>query len=121
MGANSHRRGVKTCQACGRPMTYRKKWAASWDEVKYCSKACRSAGVPDVLMATILALLDKRDGKTICPSEVLNTADKQDPKKMERVRGAARLLAHEGKLQITQRGQIVDPNTFKGPIRLRRA
>jgi hypothetical protein len=32
----------KLCLACGRPFTWRKKWARSWDEVKYCSDACRS-------------------------------------------------------------------------------
>lgn len=31
----------KPCQACGRPMTWRKAWARSWDDVKYCSEACR--------------------------------------------------------------------------------
>ncbi|MCA1777501.1 MAG: DUF2256 domain-containing protein [Paracoccaceae bacterium] len=33
----------KTCQACGRPFTWRKKWAAVWDDVKYCSDRCRKA------------------------------------------------------------------------------
>jgi hypothetical protein len=33
----------KTCQACQRTMTWRKAWAKNWDEVKYCSDACRSA------------------------------------------------------------------------------
>ena len=32
---------VKTCQACGRPMVWRKAWAKVWDEVKYCSDRCR--------------------------------------------------------------------------------
>jgi hypothetical protein len=32
---------AKPCAACGRPMTWRKKWAKTWDEVKYCSDACR--------------------------------------------------------------------------------
>lgn len=32
---------VKTCVACGRPMVWRKAWAKVWDEVKYCSDACR--------------------------------------------------------------------------------
>jgi hypothetical protein len=32
---------TKTCQACGRPMSWRKAWARTWDEVKYCSDACR--------------------------------------------------------------------------------
>lgn len=31
----------KPCQACGRPMTWRKRWARIWDEVRYCSDACR--------------------------------------------------------------------------------
>ncbi|MES2911394.1 MAG: DUF2256 domain-containing protein [Pseudomonadota bacterium] len=32
----------KTCIACGREMVWRKSWAKSWDEVKYCSDACRA-------------------------------------------------------------------------------
>lgn len=32
----------KPCQVCGRDMTWRKSWAKNWDEVKYCSDACRS-------------------------------------------------------------------------------
>jgi hypothetical protein len=34
---------TKTCEACGRPMTWRRKWARTWEEVKYCSDACRRA------------------------------------------------------------------------------
>ncbi len=33
----------KPCVQCGRPMTWRKRWRATWDEVKYCSDACRKA------------------------------------------------------------------------------
>lgn len=32
---------VKTCAACGRPFSWRKKWERVWEEVKYCSDACR--------------------------------------------------------------------------------
>lgn len=32
----------KECASCGRPFTWRKKWAKNWDEVKYCSKRCKS-------------------------------------------------------------------------------
>jgi hypothetical protein len=32
----------KRCAACQRPFTWRKKWAATWAEVKYCSDACRT-------------------------------------------------------------------------------
>ena len=31
----------KPCTVCGRPMSWRKRWARSWDEVKHCSDACR--------------------------------------------------------------------------------
>jgi hypothetical protein len=32
----------KPCLSCGRPFTWRKKWEAVWEEVKYCSDRCRS-------------------------------------------------------------------------------
>lgn len=32
---------TKDCATCGRPFSWRKKWARSWDEVKYCSDRCR--------------------------------------------------------------------------------
>ncbi|MDN2581537.1 DUF2256 domain-containing protein [Aquibium sp. ELW1220] len=32
---------VKTCAACGRPFAWRRKWRKDWDQVKYCSDACR--------------------------------------------------------------------------------
>ena len=34
---------TKVCATCGRPFTWRRKWAESWDEVRYCSVACRRA------------------------------------------------------------------------------
>lgn len=33
----------KTCPVCNRPFTWRKKWERVWDEVRYCSEACRRA------------------------------------------------------------------------------
>ena len=32
----------KVCAACGRAFSWRRKWAATWDEVRYCSDACRT-------------------------------------------------------------------------------
>lgn len=32
----------KNCAACGRPFAWRKKWERDWEQVKYCSDACRS-------------------------------------------------------------------------------
>lgn len=34
---------VKDCAVCGRPFTWRKKWARDWDSVKVCSDRCRQA------------------------------------------------------------------------------
>jgi hypothetical protein len=34
----------KPCVACGLPMTWRRRWAKTWAEVKYCSDACRRRG-----------------------------------------------------------------------------
>ena len=34
----------KPCVACGRPMSWRKKWEKNWEQVKYCSEACRRSG-----------------------------------------------------------------------------
>jgi len=32
---------TRVCAICGRPFAWRKKWARVWDEVRYCSEACR--------------------------------------------------------------------------------
>ena len=34
---------TKTCVVCGRPYAWRRKWERVWDEVLYCSDACRRA------------------------------------------------------------------------------
>ncbi|MBL9133211.1 MAG: DUF2256 domain-containing protein, partial [Verrucomicrobiaceae bacterium] len=31
----------KICLACGRPFAWRKKWERDWENVKFCSDACR--------------------------------------------------------------------------------
>lgn len=33
---------TKVCVICQRPFTWRKKWEANWDDVKYCSQRCRN-------------------------------------------------------------------------------
>ncbi|MEH0155104.1 DUF2256 domain-containing protein [Limibacter armeniacum] len=32
---------TKVCPICGKPFTWRKKWAKVWNEVKYCSERCK--------------------------------------------------------------------------------
>ena len=31
----------ETCETCGLPFTWRKKWERDWDNVRYCSDRCR--------------------------------------------------------------------------------
>jgi len=33
---------TKICAACARPFAWRKKWERDWDNVLYCSDACRA-------------------------------------------------------------------------------
>lgn len=115
----------KTCVRCGRRITYRKKWAATWDEVRYCSDACRSARLTATdrqLEGTIRTLLAARAADaTICPSEAARAIGGDGWRAlMEPARQAARRLVARGEIEITQQGHVVDPSTAKGPIRLRR-
>jgi hypothetical protein len=32
---------VKNCAHCGRPFSWRRKWARDWEDVRYCSDGCR--------------------------------------------------------------------------------
>jgi hypothetical protein len=115
---------AKTCVACGRTMEWRRSWAKNWDAVKFCSDRCRSGKVGDVdreLETVILRLLAERGaGKTICPSEAARAVAPEGWEAlMEPTREAARRLVAQGKIVITQGGQVVDGSTAKGPIRLR--
>ena len=115
----------KTCQACGRTITWRNKWARDWDEVRWCSDACRRTkpGPTDAaLEQSVLDLLDARArGATICPSEAARAVGRDDWRPlMEPARAAARRLVARGLVEITQAGHVVDGSTAKGPIRIRR-
>jgi hypothetical protein len=118
----------KICKTCGRAFSWRKKWERDWDIVKYCSDACRghAPGQCDTeLEAAILTLLAERGrDKTICPSEAAKLVGgteslHQWQSLMEPARAAARRLVGQGRIVITQKGQVVEPSTAKGPIRLR--
>jgi hypothetical protein len=117
-------RPAKSCDTCGRRIEWRKKWERDWDSVRYCSAGCRKRGVRSVdgdLESAILSLLDERPSRaTICPSEAARVVGGEDWRwLMEPARAAARRLVMAGRIEITQRGTVVDPSTAKGPIRLR--
>ena len=115
----------KTCASCGRRIEWRKKWERDWDSVSYCSRACRGQGVDAVdrqLEAMIRELLARRAASaTICPSDAARAVSTDGWRDlMEPARRAARRLVAAGEVDITQGGQVVDPSTAKGPIRIRR-
>jgi len=115
----------KPCAACGRTITWRKKWERDWDHVRWCSERCRRAGVSPTdaaLERAVLDLLDQRAvDATICPSEAARAVGGEQWRPlMEPARSAARRLVADGTVEITQGGHVVDPSTAKGPIRIRR-
>jgi hypothetical protein len=72
--------------------------------------------------AAILALLARRDpGKTICPSDAARALGGDDGFRplMPLVRDAARALVAARRIEVTQSGTPVDPDTARGAIRLR--
>ena len=88
--------------------------------------AGRTDAVPDAgterMGAAILELLAaRRPGATICPSEAARAvAGEADFRPlMDDARAAAAGLVAEGRIEVTQRGEVVDPAAARGPIRLR--
>ena len=75
------------------------------------------------LERTILSLLAQRKPTaTICPSDAARAIGGDTWRElMEPARAAARRLRSAGQVEITQHGEPVDPDTVKGPIRIRRA
>ena len=112
---------TKPCAVCGRTITWRKKWERVWDEVRYCSAACRRglSATDRALESAVQELLDARaHDATICPSEAARQVGGDDWRPlMEPARAAARRLVAAGEVEVTQRGAVVDPSTAKGPIR----
>jgi hypothetical protein len=77
-------------------------------------------GVDRELEDAILELLAARSG-TICPSDAARRVSSTDWRAlMEPAREAARRLVTAGRVEITQDGEVVDPDTARGPIRIRR-
>lgn len=99
----------KSCVSCGRRITWRKKWEKSWDDVRYCSQACRRRGVT----ATDRALED-------AITQSLGTSSTATVDPTEDSRRAARRLVATGEFVLVQGSKVVDPSTAKGPIAIRR-
>ena len=115
---------VRFCDVCGRRIEWRRKWARDWENVRYCSRACRGRKLTTTdrrLEEVILELLRARGrGESICPSEAARATGGDDwTGLMEPARQAARRLAARDVVEITQRGRVVDGSTARGPVRVR--
>lgn len=80
----------------------------------------------DPMEAAILSLLGaRRAGATICPSDAARLVAGPDPAewrpRMDEARAAAARLVARGEVVVAQRGEVVDPASARGPIRIRRA
>ncbi|TPG25608.1 DUF3253 domain-containing protein [Mycolicibacterium hodleri] len=74
------------------------------------------------LRASILELAGERGpSKSICPSDAARAVGGDGWRDlMDDARDAARALANEGRVDITQKGDVLDPNAaWRGPIRIR--
>lgn len=82
----------------------------------------RAGAVDGRLERAILDLLEARaDTATLCPSEAARAVGGADWRElMGPARQAAGRLVAAGLVEVTQRGEVVDPATARGPIRIRR-
>ena len=84
----------------------------------------KQAGADAELERIILSLLEQRaPTSTICPSDAARALDTADDWRdlMGPARAAAQRLAKAGEVEITQGGKVVDLETARGPVRIRRA
>lgn len=76
------------------------------------------------IVATIRALLTRRlPEQSICPSEVARALSGDEARwraLMPQIRSVAADLAGRDVVQISQRGEVVDVRTVRGPVRLKR-
>lgn len=97
-------------------MTWRKAWARSFDQVQYCSDACRRARVTDadtaLETAVLSALRSCKRGAVVDPEEAVAG-------EREAVRRAVRRLAARGEVEVVQAGRVVDPSHARGTIGVR--
>ncbi|GAA1888583.1 DUF3253 domain-containing protein [Williamsia serinedens] len=75
----------------------------------------------DLRRAVLDLLSERKPTSSICPSDVARRVRPDDWRPlMDPVRAAARDLVDAGEVEITQRGEVVDPDIARGPIRIRR-
>ena len=113
----------KTCRSCGRRITWRRRWERDWDQVRYCSGACRSRGLTqaDQQLEELLRRLLRGAPRGVEDVALARAADPEAwQQQLEPARRAARRLVAAGEAELVQRGRVVDPSTAAGTFTVRR-
>ena len=115
----------RSCSSCGRSFTWRKSFAKNWEDVKYCSKACRKRKLSKIdqqIENTILELLETQTYPTpLSTGQIANLLDFGDDKNLlESIKRAARRLEAKSFVIITQDGKRVDSSKAKGHLQIRK-
>lgn len=102
----------KTCATCGRPFAWRRAWADDWEQVRYCSKGCRTRRpnrTDRALEEALLAALGS--AHEVGPDHAARMVGGEHWRGLtERARRAARRLAAEGRVDLVRDGRPVGPN-----------
>ena len=115
----------RSCSSCGRSFTWRKSFAKNWEDVKYCSKACRKRKLSKIdqqIENSILELLETQTYPTpLSTGQIANLLDFGDDKNLlESIKRAARRLEAKSFVIITQDGKRVDSSKAKGHLQIRK-
>jgi hypothetical protein len=107
----------KMCRSCGRRIEWRKKWERNWDQVLYCSTACRRRGVTEADRQAEDAI---RYAVHHSAGATSMSAIHWDAQRAEILRRAARRMVAAGEIEMIQGGRVVDPSTTAGEVSIRR-
>ena len=103
----------KRCLSCGRWFSWRKKWKSCWDDVAYCSDACRGVRLTAeerLLTRTLFEVLAERAApQPLCPSEVARRASPEEWRPhLPSLRVIAGRLASFGSVAVVHNGRHSD-------------
>lgn len=106
-------------------MVWRRRWATTWDAVRYCSDRCRrgrAKGLDDAVEAALRdALASAPAGRILDVAAAVAHVRGHDPDLVaEAARDAARRLASAGEASLFAGGRPSDPASARGPLGLRR-
>ena len=76
---------------------------------------------PDLRAAILRMARERGPSKSICPSDAARAVGGEHWRDlMDDARAEARALARRGEVQISQRGEVLDPDgDWRGPVRIR--